>query len=105
MLSVSKKINQFKNNIMRNNYILSLAACFLLQCISFFTNAQVTTFQKVYPIPAATNQSGRDVLPTSDGGYLICGMTRTNIAGDTDLYIIKTDNMGNKLWEKTFGGS
>ncbi|MBI4980591.1 hypothetical protein HZC30_03485 [Candidatus Woesearchaeota archaeon] len=38
------------------------------------------------------------VKQTSDGGYIIAGKS------STDAYLIKTDAIGNKLWEKTFGG-
>jgi len=89
---------------MRNNYkICRLLLLFLLlQYTPFFIKAQVT-FQKVYP--TTIRQSGKDVLPTSDGGYLIAGMTTTTIVGDSDIYLIKTDYSGNILWTKTYGGS
>src|SRR5205085_4609235 len=31
--------------------------------------------------------------------------TVTNGLGDTDIWIIKTDSNGNKVWEKVYGGS
>lgn len=49
---------------------------------------------------------------TSDGGYILGGYSYSGIGGDkteanngeTDYWIIKINNNGNKQWDKTFGG-
>ncbi|HRG84849.1 MAG TPA: MopE-related protein [Chitinophagales bacterium] len=69
----------------------------------------VLTWSKCY---GGTNSDyGYDIIQTKDTGFAIIGNTFSN-SGDitenkglNDVWIIKTDSMGNMQWQKTYGGS
>jgi len=42
---------------------------------------------------------------TTDSGFIISGYTQSFGAGNDDAYIIKTNNNGDTLWTRTYGGN
>jgi len=42
---------------------------------------------------------------TKDGGYIVAGSTFSTSSGYADFYVLKLDSNGNKVWEKTYGGT
>jgi hypothetical protein len=50
-------------------------------------------------------ETGYDLDRTNDGGYILIGLTKTPITSRSvrdDVWLIKTDSEGNKIWDKTF---
>lgn len=48
---------------------------------------------------------GRSIEQTSDGGYIIAGSTSSFGHGNADVYMVRTDENGDTLWTRTYGGA
>jgi hypothetical protein len=54
----------------------------------------------------AASERGYQVCRTfPDSGYVVIGNTYSFGAGSSDIYLVKTDQDGDTLWTKTFGGA
>jgi len=51
----------------------------------------------------SSGDRGRCVRLTSDGGFLVAGDTDSYGAGQSDMYLVKTDADGDTLWTRTYG--
>jgi hypothetical protein len=55
-------------------------------------------------IGGADDDIGSSIRMTADSGFIICGTTESYGTG-TDMYLIKTDSVGDTVWTKTHGGA
>ena len=53
---------------------------------------------------SSSGDGGWSVHETEDGGYIVAGYTQSMGSGRKDLWLIKTDGQGSRIWDKTFGG-
>jgi len=77
----------------------------LLLFLSFISPAALfpqISFERTYG--GSGHEGGNSVRQTADGGYIIAGGTSSfGVAGD-DVYLIKTNALGDTLWTRTYGG-
>jgi transcriptional regulator with XRE-family HTH domain len=70
--------------------------------LTVFTKEGEIQLQKTYGGTSYDKASA--VLPTSDGGYFLLGSTSSFGAGNYDMLLIRTDEKGEVVWQKTYGG-
>ena len=49
------------------------------------------------------SEEGRDVKPLADGGFIMVGSTTSFGQGDRDVYLVRTDSLGNQQWSRHYG--
>ncbi len=49
------------------------------------------------------SEEGNDFLQMNDDGFIIVGSTTSYDEGDKDVFIVKTDSVGNKQWTRRYG--
>ena len=79
--------------------LLALASCDVVAPV----DAGPASFVRV--IGGAGGDEAFDIEQTPDGGYVIAGQTTSFGAGETDMYLVRTDAGGSVMWERTFGGA
>jgi len=62
----------------------------------------VTLWTKTYD--GGGNDFGYSVQQTADGGYIITGNITLDTINNSDVSLIKTDEYGDTLWTRTYGG-
>ncbi|MCX6274318.1 MAG: hypothetical protein NTV09_03825, partial [Bacteroidetes bacterium] len=97
--------------------VVGLVVLCLLIFNSFFSEAQNPLVKMWdYRFGGDSMESFTCFIQTSDGGFILGGTTDSPISGDKtdslrgspgddDYWIVKTDSLGNKQWDKDFGGT
>jgi hypothetical protein len=70
--------------------------------IPLTAGAQIT-FERTYG--GSSGDEGYSVQQTSDGGYIVAGWTGLYGTGSDDVILIKTDEAGDTVWVRSYGGS
>jgi hypothetical protein len=60
-------------------------------------------WQKTYG--GAGDDYANSIQQTSDGGYIVAGITKSYGAGNEDIWVLRLDSLGNIQWQKTYGGN
>ncbi len=84
---------------MRKSYITII--CSLLLSSSLYAKSEAITFAKTYGMD--DHDSARSVL-TVDDGFLVIGEIEYNLDSRYDMYLLKLDKEGKKIWSKAIGG-
>ena len=74
----------------------------LVLCVPLMASGQIT-FERTYG--GISSDGGYSVAQTVDGGYIVTGFTVPFPAANRDVYLIKTDEAGDTVWTRTYGGS
>jgi len=83
---------------------------FILVSLTVFSQTQNIKWEKTYG--GSSYDMLYSTIPTSDGGYLLGGMTLSNDGdvqsgnhGNEDYWVVKRNSTGTIEWEQTYGGS
>lgn len=102
-MGLPNAIHQYRMKYLSKLKIISMRSlCSLITCLIFsLISFGQTTFQKIFSAPQ--QEIMKDLTSTSDGGFIGIGFTRSFGQGDSDIYVLKLDENGNKEWDRTYG--
>lgn len=83
----------------------NLKAIILIILSSSYLISQTPDTLWTKTIGGINKDTGSSVKQTNDGGFIIAGTTNSFGAGDYDVYLIKTNEEGDTMWTRTYGGA
>ncbi len=75
----------------------------LIYALIFYTSPAQIMFQRHYG--GSGDEAGINAIQTSDGGYIVTGSTESYGLGGWDIYAIRTNEYGDTIWTRTYGGT
>lgn len=81
--------------------IFSIVVIFLISNLNVFSQTWEISWEKQMGTPKMDMFS--DVIENIEGGYTVLGSKYINEESNQDFWLVKFDDAGNVLWEKTFG--
>ncbi len=81
---------------MKKNFTLTYLCIFL-----YLISSAQTTFEKRWG--GDGYEDGTTICRLDNGGFAIAGTASTDSTGQLDIFIMKTDSLGDSLWTKYFG--
>ncbi|MDD5529585.1 MAG: T9SS type A sorting domain-containing protein [bacterium] len=64
-----------------------------------------TLWTKIYGGTACDWGYSVQSIPGGTGGFIIAGYSESTTVADPDIYLVRTDSLGDTLWTRTFGGT
>lgn len=74
--------------------------CLSLLLLQTYSFAQIR--QNIYGGNGDENINA--IIPSPNGGYILCGSTNSSGAGSADVLVMEMDNNGTIIWANTYGG-
>ena len=84
---------------MKNVIVMFMGLVLMSVCLYAQTDSLWTRFYGGPEYDACNS-----VQQTMDGGFILAGMTSSFGAGGMDMYLVRTDPLGDTLWTRTYGG-
>lgn len=75
----------------------------MILVLAIFLVGPDTLWTRVYGGDSA--EVAHSIQPTTDGGYIVVGSTRSFGSGGSDIWLLKLNAQGDTAWTRTFGGT
>lgn len=101
------------NITMRMCRKIQLMCVFVFGMSTHMTQAQLFNVSTSACFGGSQNEELFQASKTSDGGYLLTGLSdsqdgdinQANVYDTSNIFVVKCDSLGNKIWARTYGGN